>query len=212
MDLHSNDNHQVHNWHRREAKDEAIRFAVTIQLLRHREHLHAAVDQRRHTEQSSTDHRNDQVADVVSRHRHKTEDCGNDAEKVGILPLIGGGYNFVWNQAQLAHCYLKEKEWKGQLICLSWQSQGLSTYVLFVVTWAIMRTQTRRWTMLSLRISDFKATLQHIKKIIKLLLNNRQKDENIFFGLMHSYRKLCCQNKSRKVDQWQDYKWLFSNY
>lgn len=80
MDLHSNDDDQVHDGHSREAKDEAVGFAVSIELLRHGEHLHAAVDERRHTEEAGADHGNDQVADVVAGQCQEAKDRGNDAE------------------------------------------------------------------------------------------------------------------------------------
>lgn len=86
--LHSNDDHQVHNRYGREAEDEAVCFAVAIQLLCHREHLHAAVDEWGHAEESGADHGDYQVADVVARQRQEAEDCGNYAQEVRVLPLV----------------------------------------------------------------------------------------------------------------------------
>lgn len=86
--LHRDDDDQVHDRHGREAKDKTVGFPVTIELLRHGEHLHAAVDERSHAEQPGADHGDDQVADVVARQRQEAEDCRNYAEEVGVLPLV----------------------------------------------------------------------------------------------------------------------------
>ncbi len=109
MHLHRNDDHQVHDGHGGEAEDEAVGFAVPVELLGHREHLHAAVDERGHAEEPGADHGDDQVADVVARQSQETEDCGNDAQQVRVLPLVRRGYDLVGHQAQLAHCHLTEK-------------------------------------------------------------------------------------------------------
>lgn len=108
--LHGDDDHQVHDRHGGEAEDEAVGFAVPIELLRHREHLHAAVDQRGHAEESCADHGDDQVADVVAGQRQEAEDGGNYAQEVGVLPLVWRGYYFVGHQAQLAHCHLRNRK------------------------------------------------------------------------------------------------------
>lgn len=107
--LHSNHDHQVHDGHGGEAEDEAVGFAVSVQLLGHREHLHGAVDQRGHAEEPRADHRDDEVADVVAGQRQEAEDGGNDAQEVGILPLVRRGDYLVGHQAQLAHCDLRKK-------------------------------------------------------------------------------------------------------
>lgn len=107
--LHSDYDHQVHDGHGREAEDEAVGFAVPIELLCHGEHLHAAVDQRGHAEEPGTDHGDDQVADVVAGQGKKAEDCRDYAQEVGVLPLVRGGYYLVGHQAQLAHCHLRKR-------------------------------------------------------------------------------------------------------
>lgn len=117
--LHSDDDHQVHDRHGGEAEDEAVGFAVPIELLRHGEHLHAAVDQRGHTEEPGADHGDDQVADVVAGQRQEAEDCWDYAQEVGVLPLVWRGDYLVGHQAQLAHCNLREKRRQTQLAQLS---------------------------------------------------------------------------------------------
>lgn len=109
MHLHSNDNHQVHDRYGREAKNEAIRFAMSVELLRHGEHLHTTVDQWGHTEESSTDHGDNQVADVVARQCQEAEDGRNYAQEVRVLPLVWRGYYLVGYQTQLAHYHLRKK-------------------------------------------------------------------------------------------------------
>lgn len=104
--LHSDDDHQVHDGHSGEAEDEAVCFAVPVELLRHREHLHGAVDERGHAEEPGTDHGDDQVADVVTRQCQEAEDCGDYAQEVRVLPLVWRGYYLVGNQAELAHRHL----------------------------------------------------------------------------------------------------------
>lgn len=107
VDLHGDDDHQVHDGHGGEAKDEAVGFAVPVQLLCDGEHLHGAVDQRGHAEQPGADHGDDQVADVVARQRQEAKDCRDYAQEVGVLPLVGGGYHLMGHQAQLADCHLR---------------------------------------------------------------------------------------------------------
>lgn len=109
MHLHGDDDHQVHDRHGREAEDEAVSFAVPVQLLRHGEHLHAAVDERRHAEEPGADHGDHQVADVVARQCQEGEDRWDNAEEVGVLPLVGRGDEFVGNQAGLTHDHLKRR-------------------------------------------------------------------------------------------------------
>lgn len=109
VDLHGDDDHQVHDRHGREAKDEAVGFAVPVQLLCDGEHLHRAVDQRGHAEEPGADHGDDQVADVVARQRQEAKDCRDYAQEVGVLPLVGGGYHLMGHQAQLADCHLREE-------------------------------------------------------------------------------------------------------
>lgn len=106
--MHGDDDHEVHHRHGGEAENEAVRFAVAVQLLRHGEHLHAAVDERRHAEEPGADHGDDQVADVVTRQRQEAEDCGDYAQEVGVLPLVWRGYHFVRDKTQLAHSHLEQ--------------------------------------------------------------------------------------------------------
>lgn len=109
MHLHSDDDHQVHDGDGGEAQDEAVGFAVAVQLLRHGEHLHAAVDERRHAEEPGADHGDHQVADVVAGQRQEGEDGGGDAQEVGVLPLVRGRHQLVGHQAQLTHHHLRGK-------------------------------------------------------------------------------------------------------
>jgi len=104
--LHRDDDHQVHDRHGREAEDKAVSFAVPNELLSHREHLHAAVNQRSHGEKPGADHGDDQVADIVARQGQEAEDGGNYAQEVGVLPLVRSGYYLVRHEAQLAHYHL----------------------------------------------------------------------------------------------------------
>lgn len=108
--LHRNDDDEVHHGHCREAEDEAVRLAVPVQLLSHGEHLHAAVDERRHAEEPGADHGDHQVADVVARQRQEAEDGGDYAQKVGVLPLIRRGDYLVRHQTQLAYSHLDTSE------------------------------------------------------------------------------------------------------
>lgn len=78
--LHSDDDHQVHDGHGGEAEYEAVCFAVSVQLLCHGEHFHAAVDQWGHAEEPSADHGDYQVANVVARQCQEAKDCGNNAQ------------------------------------------------------------------------------------------------------------------------------------
>lgn len=80
VNLHGDDDHQVHDWHGAEAENETVCFAVAIELLSHREHLHAAVDQWRHAKEPGADHGDDQVADVVTGQGQEAEDCGYYAQ------------------------------------------------------------------------------------------------------------------------------------
>ena len=116
MHLHSNDDHQVHDRNGREAEDEAVGFAVPIELLRHREHLHGAVDQRGDADKPCTDHGDNQVADVVAGQCQEAEDCRDDAEQVRVLPLVGRGHHLVGHQAQLAYCHLRMKRQQSELV------------------------------------------------------------------------------------------------
>lgn len=111
--LHGDDDHQVHDRHGREAEDEAVGFAVPVQLLRHGEHLHGAVDQRGHAEEPAADHGGDQVADVVARQRQEAEDRGDGAQEVRVLPLVWRGYDLVRHQAQQAHGHLRKDQHKS---------------------------------------------------------------------------------------------------
>lgn len=108
--LHSDDDDQVHDRHGGEAEDEAVGFPVSIQLLGHGEHFHAAVDQRGHAEEPGADHGDDQVADVVAGQRQEAEDQGNYAQEVRILPLVWRGHDLVRHEAQLAHGHLRKDE------------------------------------------------------------------------------------------------------
>lgn len=107
--LDGDDDHQVQHRHCGEAEDEAVGLPVAVELLRYREHLHAAVDERRHAEQPGADHRDHQVADIVTRQRQDAEDCGDDAQQVRILPLVWRSYELVGHQAQLTHYHLRGK-------------------------------------------------------------------------------------------------------
>lgn len=95
MHLHSYHDDQVEDGDSGKAKDEAVRFAVPVQLLRHREHLHGAIDDRRDAKQPSADHGDGQVADIVPRYCHEAQDGGDDAQQVRVLPLVGAGHQFV---------------------------------------------------------------------------------------------------------------------
>lgn len=79
---------------------------MTVELLGHREHLHAAVDEGRNAEKPGTDHRDDQVADVVAGYGHEAEDSGEEAKQVRVLPLVRAGYHIMRDQVQLANCHL----------------------------------------------------------------------------------------------------------
>lgn len=122
--LYSDDDHEVHDRHGGEAEDESVGFAVPIELLRHGEHLHTAVDQRGHAEEPGTDHGDHQIADVVARQGHEAEGCGNYAEEVRVLPLVRRGHHLVGHQAQLAHCHLTKEGQSGQSVEMSTNVKG----------------------------------------------------------------------------------------
>lgn len=109
MHLHGDDDHQVHDRHSREAEDEAVSFAMPVQLLCHGEHLHAPIDERRHAEEPGADHGDHQVADVVAGQCQEGEDCWGNAQEVRVLPLVRRGNELVGNQARLTHNHLREK-------------------------------------------------------------------------------------------------------
>lgn len=92
MNLHCHHYQQIHDRDRRETKDETVGFAVAVELLSHREHLHAAVDERRHREEASADHGDHQVADVVSGKGEEAKERRDDTEQVGVLPLVRHGH------------------------------------------------------------------------------------------------------------------------
>lgn len=106
VDLHRHHYEQVEDGDGRKAEDEAVRFAVPVQLLRHGEHLHGTIDYGRDAKQPGADHGHGQVTDGVPRQRHEAQCGGNDAQQVRVLPLVGAGHQFVGEQIQLAHHHL----------------------------------------------------------------------------------------------------------
>ena len=106
MHLHGDDHHQVHDGDGGEAEDETVGLAVAVQLLRHGEHLHPAVQQGRDAEQPGADHADHQVADVVARQGKGAEERGQDAQQVGVLPLVRSRHRVSGHQVQLAHRHL----------------------------------------------------------------------------------------------------------
>lgn len=107
VDLHGNDDHQEEDRHRREAEDDAVGLAVAVELLGHWEHLHGAVDEGSHAEEAAADHGDHQVADVVPGQRQEAEDCGDNAEEIGVLPLVRRRHHPVGHQIQLADHHLE---------------------------------------------------------------------------------------------------------
>lgn len=68
---------------------------MAIELPRYRKHLHAAINQRRHREQSPTDHGQDQVTNIVLWQRQTAAEEWDDAEQVGVLPLVRHGHGVM---------------------------------------------------------------------------------------------------------------------
>lgn len=114
MHLNSNHHDDVHDSHCREAEDEPIGFAMAVQLLRHREHLHASVDQRRHGEQPCADHGYDQVTDIVLGERQAAAQQREGAKQVRILPLVWRGHGVMWHQAEMTNSHLSGHEQPDQ--------------------------------------------------------------------------------------------------
>lgn len=82
---------------------------MAVELLGHRKHLHGAVDEGGHAEQSTADHGDHQVADVVPGQCQKAEDGGDDAKEIGVLPLVRRGHHPVGHQVQLTDHHLANK-------------------------------------------------------------------------------------------------------
>lgn len=106
MHLDSNHHQEIHNSHRREAENKAIGFSIAIKLLRHREHLHSAVNQGCHGEESRAYHGYDQVTDIALWKWQAAAQQGDEAEKVGVFPLVWLGHSVVWHQTAVANGHL----------------------------------------------------------------------------------------------------------
>lgn len=106
VNLHSHNHNQIHDRYGREAEDESVSFAVAVQLLGHREHFHAAIDQGGDGEEPGADHGDHQVTDVITREGEQSKERGDDAQKVWVLPLVRHGYQIMGYQFQVSHDHL----------------------------------------------------------------------------------------------------------
>ncbi|ERE73588.1 hypothetical protein H671_5g14102 [Cricetulus griseus] len=73
MSLDCQYQHQVHDGDSGETKQEELAFAMTVELLGSREHLHAAINQGSDGEEPHADHGEHQVANVVSTEGEKAQ-------------------------------------------------------------------------------------------------------------------------------------------